>query len=70
LELLRDHLPQLLEDVDFHTRQRMWINGRSATSLCGNSESLSRPIVQWQMDLVASTITRSDFTWFLFMGVY
>jgi len=25
LERLRDHLPQLLEDVDFHTRQRMWI---------------------------------------------
>jgi len=25
LELLRDHLPNLLEDVDLQTRQRMWI---------------------------------------------
>lgn len=25
LALLRNHLPQLLEDVDLHTRQRMWI---------------------------------------------
>ncbi|CAL1678200.1 unnamed protein product [Lasius platythorax] len=25
LEFLRNHLPQLLEDVDLHTRQRMWI---------------------------------------------
>jgi len=25
LELLRDHLPPLLEDVDLYTRQRMWI---------------------------------------------
>jgi len=31
LELLRDRLPELLEDVDLETRQRMWLQDGAAS---------------------------------------
>ena len=37
LELLRDHLPRLLENVDLATRQRMWLQQDGAPPILHSS---------------------------------